>query len=245
MFWEHLHRKLYEWTDKIMEKIIQITSGRGPAECTWVVAQVLKKVLQEAADANLKAIVLQHEAGQENGTVESVLVQIEGKNATAFTESWIGTIQWIGQSSFRKFHNRKNWFIGVFEVEQSTELKFSEKDIHYQAMRSSGAGGQHVNKVSSAIRATHIPSGISVVAMDSRSQHQNKKRATERLLQKLQMNNVEQLKNQFQTTWTNQLQIQRGNPIRTFEGSDFKKEKNNKNYKSERQKARQELRKRE
>lgn len=228
-----------------MEKIIQITSGRGPAECTWVVAQVLKKVLQEAADANLKAIVLQHEAGQENGTVESALVQIEGKNATAFTESWTGTIQWIGQSTFRKFHKRKNWFIGIFEVEKSSEMQFSEKDIQYQAMRSSGAGGQHVNKVSSAIRATHIPSGISVVAMDSRSQHQNKKLATERLMQKLQTNNVEKLRNQLQTTWINQLQIQRGNPVRTFEGSDFKKEKNSKNYKSERQKAKQELRKRE
>ncbi len=52
-----------------MEKIIQITSGRGPAECTWVVAQVLKKVLQESEDLQLKATVLQHEAGQENATV--------------------------------------------------------------------------------------------------------------------------------------------------------------------------------
>lgn len=228
-----------------IKQVIQITSGRGPAECTWVVAQVLKKVLQEAANLNLKAIVLQHEAGQENGTVESALIQIEGKNAEAFANSWIGTIQWIGQSTFRKFHKRKNWFIGVFEVEQSNEQQFSEKDIQYQAMRSSGAGGQHVNKVSSAIRATHTPTGISVVAMDSRSQHQNKKLATERLMQKLQIHNLEQLKNQLQTTWTNQLQIQRGNPIRVFEGSDFKKEKTNKNYKSERLKARQELKKRE
>lgn len=110
-------------------------------------------------------------------------------------------------------------------------------------MRSSGAGGQHVNKVSSAIRATHIPSGISVVAMDSRAQHQNKKLATERLLQKLEHNQVEQLKNEFQTTWTNQLQIQRGNPIRVFQGTDFKKEKISKNNKSERQKAKNEIRK--
>lgn len=223
--------------------VLQITSGRGPAECTWVVAQVLKKMVQEAADSNLKSTVLQHEAGSENGTVESALVQIEGKNAQAFAQSWVGTIQWIGQSTFRKFHKRKNWFIGVFEVEQSATAQISEKDIQYQAMRSSGAGGQHVNKVSSAIRATHIPSGISVVAMDSRSQHQNKKLATERLLQKLEQNQVEQLKNEFQTTWSNQLQIQRGNPIRVFQGTDFKKEKISKNNKSGRQKAKNELRK--
>lgn len=223
--------------------LLQITSGRGPAECTWVVAQVLKKVLQEAADLQLKSTVLQHEAGAENGTVETALIQIEGTKAKAFIQSWVGTIQWIGQSTFRKFHKRKNWFIGVFEVEQSAPTQFSEKDIQYQAMRSSGAGGQHVNKVSSAIRATHIPTKISVVAMDSRSQHQNKKLATERLLQKLEESKMEQLKNEFQTTWTNQLQIQRGNPIRVFTGSDFKKEKISNNHKSERQKAKNNIRK--
>lgn len=208
-----------------MEKIIQITSGRGPAECAWVAAQVLKKVLQEVNDFNLTATVLQHQAGQENGTVESALIKIEGEKANEFVASWTGTIQWIGKSAFRKFHQRKNWFIGVFEVEQTSEVQFHEKDIQYQAMRSSGAGGQHVNKVSSAIRATHIPTGIAVVAMDSRSQHQNKKLATERLMQKLAQNNVEQLKSQFQNTWMNQTQIERGNPVRTFEGTDFKKEK--------------------
>jgi peptide chain release factor len=208
-----------------MEKIIQITSGRGPAECTWVVAQVLKKVLQEASEHNLIATVLQHQAGQKNSTVESASIKVKGDSVNEFVDSWIGTIQWIGKSTFRKFHQRKNWFIGVFEVEQSSEIQFHEKDIQYQAMRSSGAGGQHVNKVSSAIRATHVPTGIAVVSMDSRSQHQNKKLATERLMLKLDQNNVEQLKNQFQNTWMNQTQVERGNPIRTFEGTDFKKEK--------------------
>ena len=224
-----------------MEKIIQITSGRGPAECSWVVAQVLKKVLQEASENNLIATVLQHQAGQENGTVESVLLNIEGKMVNEFLSSWVGTIQWIGKSTFRKFHQRKNWFIGIFEVEQSTEIQFHEKDIQYQAMRSSGAGGQHVNKVSSAIRATHIPTGIAVVSMDSRSQHQNKKLATERLMQKLAQNNVEQLKSQFQNTWMNQTQVERGSPIRTFEGTDFKKEKKANKNKVDRSQAKRKL----
>ena len=218
-----------------MEKIIQITSGRGPAECTWVVAKVLKNILQEAENNGIKTSVLQHEAGQENGTVETATVLLEGNNVTQFVNSWIGTIQWIGQSQFRKFHKRKNWFIGIFEVEKSSDLIIEEKDIQYQAMRSSGAGGQHVNKVSSAIRATHIPSGISVVSMDSRSQHQNKKLATERLLAKFKEESVKQLKTDVKSQWTNQLDIQRGNPVRVFQGSDFitqKQEKiTNKNVK--------------
>jgi peptide chain release factor len=224
-----------------MEKIIQITSGRGPAECTWVVAQVLKKVLQEAETLGLEATVLQREAGSENGTVASAMVQIIGKDATEFTDSWVGTIQWIGKSTFRKFHKRSNWFIGIFEVDAIQSKAFSEKDIQYQAMRSSGAGGQHVNKVSSAIRATHVPTGISVVSMDSRSQHQNKKLATERLLLKLNEAQLNLLKQQFQSQWTNQLAVERGNPRRTFEGSDFKKLKVEKKFKAVRQQLKNEL----
>jgi peptide chain release factor len=164
-----------------MEKIIQITAGRGPAECTWVVAQVLKKVLAEAQELQLEAVLLQRQTGSENGTVETATVSVKGKDVSMFVASWVGTIQWIGQSQFRKMHKRKNWFIGIFEIENQKSQTISENEIQYQAMRSSGAGGQHVNKVSSAIRATHLPTGITAVAMDSRSQHQNKKLATERL----------------------------------------------------------------
>ena len=202
-----------------MEKIIQITAGRGPAECSWVVAQVLKKVIEEAKELGLKTTVLQHQSGSENGTVETAVVQIEGKNAEAFVNSWLGTIQWIGKSVFRKFHQRKNWYIGIFEIKQAESTFFNEKEVQYQAMRSSGAGGQHVNKVSSAVRATHLPTGIAVVSMDSRSQHQNKKLATDRLKQKVEEANLKTFKNQIQNSWANQLQIARGNPTRTFEGT--------------------------
>lgn len=225
-----------------MEKIIQITAGRGPAECTWVVAQVLKKVLEEAETEGLEAILLQREIGQENGTVETATIAIKGQNAATFANSWIGTIQWIGQSQFRKMHKRKNWFIGIFEIEPQKNTSISENDIQYQAMRSSGAGGQHVNKVSSAIRATHIPTGIAVVAMDSRSQHQNKKLATERLLKKLEEETLQQLKNHVGKQWENQLNIQRGNPVRVFSGTDFKKNKVEKSYKATRQKLKTDLR---
>jgi peptide chain release factor len=223
-----------------MEKIIQITSGRGPAECSWVVAQVLKTFLEEASSSKIKTTLLQRETGIENGTVETATVLLESNDLNEFVNSWVGTIQWIGQSQFRKFHKRKNWFIGIFEVDKATTTQISENDIQYQAMRSSGAGGQHVNKVSSAVRATHIPTGISVVSMDSRSQHQNKKLATERLLQKFKEETVKQFKAEFQAQWMNQLQIQRGNPIRVFQGSDFKKQKQTKNYKQERQRLKRE-----
>lgn len=225
-----------------MERIIQITAGRGPAECTWVVAQVLKKVLDEAREQQLETVLLQREAGEENGTVATASISIKGKNANQFANSWLGTIQWIGQSQFRKMHKRKNWFIGIFEIEAQKNISVSENDIQYQAMRSSGAGGQHVNKVSSAIRATHMPTGIAVVSMDSRSQHQNKKLATERLIKKLEDEKLSQLKDHVGKQWENQLNIERGNPIRVFTGSDFKRDKTEKGYKGTRQKLKNDLR---
>jgi peptide chain release factor len=224
-----------------MEKIIQITAGRGPAECTWAAAQVLKKILEEAQANQVAATVLQREAGTENGTVLTALILLKGKTVVEFVNSWKGSIQWIGQSSFRKMHKRKNWFIGIFEMDALAIKSISEKDIQYQAMRSSGAGGQHVNKVSSAVRATHVPSGLSTVAMDSRSQHQNKKLATERLLEKLKVFELEMIKKQVNSQWENQLNVARGNPTRTFSGSDFKNQKVVKSYKSERQKLKQQL----
>lgn len=224
-----------------MEKIIQITAGRGPAECTWVIAQVLKKMLEEAQTSQIEATVLQREAGTENGTVLTALILLKGKTVVEFVDSWKGSIQWIGQSSFRKMHKRKNWFIGIFEMDALAIKTISEKDIQYQAMRSSGAGGQHVNKVSSAIRATHVPTGLSTVAMDSRSQHQNKKLATERLLEKFKIFELEEIKKQANNQWENQLNVARGNPTRTFSGSDFKNQKVVKSYKSERQKLKQQL----
>jgi peptide chain release factor len=224
-----------------MEKIIQITAGRGPAECTWVAAQVLKKMLEEAQANQIEATVLQREAGTENGTVLTALILLKGKTVVEFVNSWKGSIQWIGQSSFRKMHKRKNWFIGIFEMDALAIKSISEKDIQYQAMRSSGAGGQHVNKVSSAVRATHVPSGLSTMAMDSRSQHQNKKLATERLLEKFKVFELEMIKKQVNSQSENQLNVARGNPTRTFSGSDFKNQKVVKSYKSERQKLKQQL----
>lgn len=217
-----------------MQKLIQITSGRGPAECTRVVARVLQILIDEARSLGLDVQVLQKIAGDENGTIDTALLSIDGEQTMSFVASWIGTIQWIGESEIRKDHKRKNWFIGIFEVESAENIEVKDKDISYQAMRSSGAGGQHVNKVSSAIRATHLPTGIQIVAMDSRSQHQNKKLAYERLLVKIREKHLESLKTNELSQWKNQMQIERGNPVRTFRGSDFKKMKVEKGYKSQR-----------
>ncbi len=223
-------------------KILQITAGRGPAECGWVVAQVLKCFLKEVKDQKMTYAILQRTTGSENGTIQSVTVQLEGTNLSAFLTTWLGTIQWIGTSTFRKYHKRKNWFIGCYELEQSQITTVSEKDISFQAMRSSGPGGQNVNKVNSAVRAIHTPTGIQVVAMDSRSQHQNRKLATERLKEKVNQIQLESLQKSLSDQWENHLNVARGNPIRIFKGTDFKKQKKVKTFKNQRNQLKNELR---
>lgn len=223
-------------------KLIQLTAAKGPAECAWVVAKVLKIFIKEVIDQKIEYQILHKVNGSENGTVQSVTIELKGKQLSQFLEQWLGTIQWIGTSTFRKFHKRKNWFIGCFELTQVTESTINERDIQFQAIRSSGPGGQHVNKVSSAVRAKHLPTGEQVLVSDSRSQHQNKKIAVQRLKEKVAVYNRGKLQNSIQEKWENHLNLKRGNSVRVFKGTDFKKEKKTKSYKNKRNELKNDLR---
>ncbi|WP_042722570.1 peptide chain release factor H [Flavobacterium sp. B17] len=224
-----------------MEKLIQITSGRGPLECQWVVAKVLKVFLEEAKNNNIEYEIIHRENGDENLMLKSVTLLLKAKELSDFLESWLGSICWTGKSTFRKLHKRSNWFIGVFELEDLEKIKFNEKDIQFQTTRSQGSGGQNVNKVNTAVRATHIPTGQSIFVQDSRSQLENKKLSIARLKEKVLEQNIIQLQKRMQETWNNHLQVQRGNPVRTFSGTDFKKNYQEKSFKKQRNQLKKEL----
>ena len=201
-----------------MEKTyLQITSGRGPVECCRVVALVLEKILREAQKRKLRVEILEKETGPVNRTWLSAVVALEGAGCDVLADEWEGTVLWIARSPYRIHHRRKNWFVGVQTFLLSESREATEDDIRYETLRASGPGGQHVNKTESAVRAVHIPSGISVVASDQRSQWQNKKLATERLLVKLTAWNIEQAMIQAQTNWSNHNSLQRGNPVKIIQ----------------------------
>lgn len=225
------------------KKIIQISAGRGPNECSYVVAKVLKVFLKELVPEAIEYSVLAKVDGYENGTIQSVTILLEGMELEQFLKNWLGSILWIGTSTFRKNYKRKNWFIAVFELTNTVISEINEKQFQFQAMRSSGAGGQHVNKVSSAIRATYPPYNISVSVMDTRSQHQNKRIAITRLKEKCMQYQMDKLSKDAKSEWTNHMNIQRGNPVRIFKGSNFKKDKKVKTFKKQRGKLKNDLRK--
>lgn len=199
--------------------IIQISAGKGPGECCRVVAKVLELMLRQATRNGMTLQVLDTKKGDLNGTLLSATLKAESKDLSAFKKEWEGTILWIAQSPYRKMHKRKNWFAGVTIFPVPDQQLWQEKDIRYETCRASGPGGQNVNKVETAVRATHVPSGIQVLAMDSRSQLQNKKYSTERLKEKVMAWQYSQLLVQQQAQWQEHNQLERGNPVKTIEQS--------------------------
>jgi peptide chain release factor len=207
-----------------MEKIIEISSGRGPKECCLAVQHVFQKIQKEADVLDLKIII--NEKVVQDPFPSSVEFKIVGKNGPQLISRWLGVILWICRSPFRPNHPRKNWFVEVLELNPLEEnVDIFEKDVQFQTMRSSGAGGQHVNKVSSAVRATHLPSGHSVQVMDSRSQLQNKQIALKRLRDMLESDNKQGEALYNRERWNDQVNIDRGNPVLVFEGDKFKEKK--------------------
>jgi peptide chain release factor len=203
--------------DSRSELWLQITAGKGPEECAWAVVQVLEKVCTEAAAAGLETKTIEVEPGPQGGTALSALIAISGpENLKTFANSWRGTVQWIARSPFRPRHKRKNWFVGIEVLEPIEEARFNPKEVQWETMRASGPGGQHVNRTESAVRATHVPTGLQASAMEERSQHRNRKLALARLAQKLADLDDEKQSEARDTRWRAHHQLERGNPVRVF-----------------------------
>jgi peptide chain release factor len=199
--------------------ILHITAGQGPDECKWVVAKLADAFRKEAAKEGLTCEPIE----PSTGPTASIVLRVDGNEAEAFAAARAGTVRWIGTSAFRPTHKRKNWFVGVnrvAEVEDGPELQ--ERDIVYQTMRASGPGGQHVNKTDSAVRATHIPTGLTTVSQNQRSQHANKKVARLKLALMLSEQRDANLAKSKSILWSQNKDLERGNAIRTYEGASFK-----------------------
>jgi len=205
--------------DRKRELWFQVTAGKGPAECGWAVVKVLENMQREALSASLEFQTVEIESGPKPGTIQSALVSISGGAAIeSFASAWRGTVQWTARSPFRPEHKRKNWFVGVDVLEPVDETLFDAKDVRWETMRAAGPGGQHVNRTESAVRVTHIPTGLNATAMEERSQHRNRKLALARLMQKVDEMNLQRQGDARTERWRAHLQLQRGNPVRILKG---------------------------
>jgi peptide chain release factor len=195
---------------------LQITAGKGPAECAWAVVKVLEKIQAETTAARLEFRAIEIVPGPQPATIDSALVAISGDNSALFSNSWQGTVQWIARSPFRPKHKRKNWFVGVEMLEPVEETRFNPREVSWETMRASGPGGQHVNRTESAVRVTHLPTGIQATASEERSQHRNRKLALARLAAKLESLGAKRHGEAREARWRSHQDLERGNPIRIF-----------------------------
>ena len=201
------------------KEYIQITSGRGPVECCRVVVLVMSKIIEQARSLGYEVEVVEHEDGPNDGCMFSATLAIESEHAISLKDECEGSVLWVAQKNpFRPWHRRKNWFVGVHFFKPLQTGTISERDITYETLRSSGPGGQNVNKVESAVRAIHVPTGITVLASDERLQIQNKRLARERLLMKLSAIDEERRLHHNHEVWMNHNSLERGNPVQKFRG---------------------------
>jgi len=198
--------------------ILRLNAGAGGTEsCDWC-SMLYRMFCRWAEKKGFQTEVLDYLDGDEAG-IKSVTIQINGVNAFGYLKSEKGVHRLVRISPFNAAGKRQTSFVScdvMPDIEEDLDVDINDEDLRIDTYRSSGAGGQHINKTSSAIRITHLPTGIVVQCQNERSQFQNKDKAMQMLKAKLYMLKQQENAEKLSGIRGDVTEIGWGNQIRSY-----------------------------
>ena len=198
--------------------ILEIHAGAGGTEsCDWA-SMLMRMYLRWCDSKNYKYDIIDEQDGEEAG-IKSVSILVKGFNAYGYLKSERGVHRLVRISPFDSNKRRHTSFASVEvipEIEKDIAIEIGEYDLKIDVYRSSGAGGQSVNTTDSAVRITHIPSGIVVTCQNERSQLKNKEKALQVLKSKLYQREVDKRNQSILSMKSDHREIEFGSQIRSY-----------------------------
>jgi peptide chain release factor 2 len=211
-------RRMFSNQADPLNAFLDIQAGAGGTEaCDWA-SMLLRQYLKYAERKGFKATVEDETAGDTAG-IKGATIKIEGEYAFGLLRTETGVHRLVRKSPFDSSGGRHTSFASIFvypEIDDSIEIEINPSDVRTDTFRASGAGGQHINKTDSAVRLTHIPTGIVVQCQDGRSQHSNRDVAWKRLRSRLYDHELRKRQAEQQKLEDSKTDVGWGHQIRSY-----------------------------